>query len=97
MNRKPSHGLPALFHAAVVFAVFFSFLGTPISKGSLDLGGFGSIFARIQALLYTPVDDNLLDRGSTTSGGQKGGRKFGTFNGDGTYDPPPPPPPPPKP
>lgn len=91
MSKKPSRGIPAPFHAAVVFAVFFSMLGSPLSKGNYDLGGLRGIVAKLQALFY---DERSSDQKANGGETKKGGRKFWIYS-DPTYDPPPPPPPPP--
>ncbi len=99
MNKKPYRGIPAPFHAAVVFAVFFSLLGTPLSKGNQDLGGLRGILAKFQSFFFDDrsSDTKSTDTKSNNGDTKKGGRKFWIYIGDGTYDPPPPPPPPPNP
>jgi hypothetical protein len=95
MNKKQSHGIPAPFHAAVIFTVFISLLGTPLSEGiyySWDLRDF---FARIQTLFY---DTSQYSKGSKQMESKlnslrytKGGKEFSVFETDPTTDPPPPP------
>jgi hypothetical protein len=90
MKKKIFRGIPAPVHAAVVFAVFFSLLGSPVSKNSFNLGGLRAIVAKLQAIFY---DDSRDIKSS--DGIKKGGR--GVCGApDGNPDPPPPPPPPPK-
>jgi hypothetical protein len=91
MIKKSFKGIPAPFHAAVVFAVFFSLLGSPASKTNSNLGVLRGIVAKIQAIFYDDSRD-------IKSGGhiKKGGRGVCEPGGDGTTDPPPPPAPPPK-
>ncbi|MGA9364958.1 MAG: hypothetical protein WBW16_11400 [Bacteroidota bacterium] len=91
MNKKPFKGIPAPFHAAVVFAVFFSLLGSPAPRNNSNLGVLRGIVARIQAIFYD--DSRDVKSGDHI---KKGGRGVCELGGDGTTDPPPPPPPPPR-
>jgi hypothetical protein len=90
MKKKFFKGIPAPVHAAVVFAVFFSLLGSPVSKNSPNLGGLRGIVAKIQAIFYD--DSRDVKSGDRI---KKGGRQVFELGGDGSLDPPPPPPPPP--
>lgn len=88
MKKRSFKGIPAPVHAAVVFAVLFSLLGSPVSKNSFNIGGLKAIVAKIQAIFY---DDS---RGTNSGDGiKKGGRRV-CVGPDGAPDPPPPPPPP---
>lgn len=91
MKKRFFRGIPAPVHAAVVFAVFFSLLGSPVSKNSYNLGGLRAIVSKIQAIFYDDSRDT-----KSSDGIKKGGRPVCGLGGDGTPDPPPPPPPPPK-
>ena len=96
MNKKPSREIPAPFHAAVIFTVFFTLLGTPLSEGNDNLGGLRGLLEKVQALFYG-TSSYSRDSNSNYAGTKKGGRKYGIMGIDPTTDPPPPPPPPPKP
>jgi hypothetical protein len=92
MKKGIFRGVPAPFHAAVVFAVFFSLLSTPISKADRDVEGLWGFVAKVRAIFYETV--------KTTNSYEsvvKGGKKPRVFspNWDPGTDPPPPPPPPP--
>jgi hypothetical protein len=89
MEKQSFRGIPAPFHAAVVFAVFFSLLGSPVSKSSHPIEGLPGIVAKLQAIFFGGSRDVKSDDGV-----KKGGKKFLIFSGDGTPDPPPPPQPP---
>jgi hypothetical protein len=92
MKKRIFSGIPAPFHAAVVFAVFFSLLAAPVSKTSSSVEGLWGIVAKVRAIFY---DDAKSTKAS--DGAVKGGKKFWIFttSGDPGTDPPPPPPPPP--
>jgi len=95
MTRKPSRGIPAPFHAAVAFAVFFSLLGSPLWKGDTDLGGLLGILFKVQGLFIDREKSRDMKNFKGDDGViRKGGRRFYIQDTDGTYDPPPPPPPP---
>jgi hypothetical protein len=91
MRKKSFRGIPAPFHAAVVFAVFFSMLGNPVSKSGDAVGGLPRIVAKLQAIFFDGSRDVKSDDGI-----KKGGKKFWISSWDGAPDPPPPPSPPPK-
>jgi len=89
MKKKSFRGIPAPFHVAVVFALFFGLMGSPVPKGGNSYGGLRVIVAKLQSIF---LDDS---QGTKSDGGiKKGGNKFWIFSGDGSFDPPPPPPPP---
>jgi hypothetical protein len=87
MKAKPSRGVPALFHAAVAFAVFFSVMSSPLGKGSYNLGGFRSNLHKVDASV---TRDSKLGEAR----GGKQGHKLLIAELDPTVPPPPPPPPP---
>jgi hypothetical protein len=91
MKKRIFRGVPAPFHAAVVFAVFFSLLSTPISKIDRDVEGLWGILAKVRAIFY---NDAKITKSYDAV--VKGGKKPRIFNPntDPTPDPPPPPPPP---
>lgn len=92
MKKKSFRGIPAPFHAAVVFVLFVSLFGSPVSKGGNSDWGLRAIVAKIHAMLFDSSRDVKSDGGIKNGGG-----KYGIFGWDGSYDPPPPPaPPPPK-
>jgi hypothetical protein len=91
MNKKFFKRIPAPFHAAVVFAVFFSLLGSPASRNNSNLGVLRGIVAKIQAIFYD--DSRVVKSGDHI---KKGGRGVCELDGGGIPDPPPPPLPPPK-
>jgi hypothetical protein len=91
MKKRIFRGIPAPFHAAVVFAVFFGLLSAPVSKIDRNVEGLWGIVAKVRAIFY--------DTAKTTKsfdGVVNGGKKPRVFspNADPTSDPPPPPPPP---
>jgi hypothetical protein len=100
MNKKQSRGIPAPFHAAVIFTVVISLFGTPLSEGIYYSWGLGDFFARLQTLFYSTSQysngSKQLQSKSTGLSSTKGGKKFSVFETglDPTTDPPPPPPPP---
>jgi hypothetical protein len=87
MNKRFFKGIPATFHAAVVFAVFFSLLGSPASKNSSNIGVLRGIVAKIQSIFHD--DSRDVKSGDHI---KKGGRGVCELGGDGIPDPPPPPP-----
>jgi hypothetical protein len=91
MKKRVFRGVPAPFHAAVVFAVFFSLLSSPISKIDHDVDGLWGIVATVHAIFF---DEAKITKSyqAVVNGGKKP-RVFGTEADPGT-DPPPPPPPP---
>jgi phosphatidylserine synthase len=89
MKKKYFRGIPAPFHAAVVFAVFFSLLGSPASKSSHTTVGLPGIVAKLQAIFFDRSRDVKFYEGT-----KNGGKKFSTSSWDGVPDPPPPPQPP---
>jgi hypothetical protein len=91
MKKKSFRGIPAPVHASVVFALFFSLLGSPVAKNTSNLGILRGIVAKIQAIFYD--DSQVVKSGDII---KKGGRGVCEQGLDGSKDPPPPPPPPPK-
>jgi hypothetical protein len=91
MKKRIFRGIPAPFHAAVVFAVLFSLLSTPISKIDSDVEGLWGIVAKVRAIFY---NDAKITK--SYEGVMKGGKKswIPNWSGDPVPDPPPPPPPP---
>ena len=95
MKAKPSRGVPALFHVAVAFAVFFSVMSSPLWKGSDILGGFRSNPEKSDASLFknsSQPDNSKLNN----VGGTERGRKILVAELDPTPAPVPPPNPPPR-
>ena len=95
MKAKPSRGVPALFHVAVAFAVFFSVMSSPLWKGSDILGGFRGNREKSDASLFknsSHPDDSKLNN----VGGKERGRKILVAGLDPVPYPIPPPLPPPR-
>jgi hypothetical protein len=91
MKKGIFRGVPAPFHAAVVFAVFFSLLSTPLSKTDRNVEGLWGIVAKVRAIFYETVKTTKSYE-SVVKGGKKSW--IISTSGDPNTDPPPPPPPP---
>jgi len=94
MKKRNFSGIPAPFHAAVVFAVLFCLLAAPVSRTGRNSEGLWGIVAKVRAIFYDDAKSTKPNDGAV-----KGGKKFWiiTTGGDPGTDPPPPPPPPPSP